>query len=301
MIVCEDVVRVFQGDGNEIQALQGLSLRVEEGELVAVVGASGSGKSTLLGVLGAQDVPSAGRAVVAGHDLATLDRRGRLAYRRDVVGFVWQQTGQNLVSYLTARENVELPMLVAGRRGRARRTARAEELLELLEVGGLGDRLPHELSGGQQQRVAIAVALANGPQVLLADEPTGQLDEATSHDVIAAIHRVNRELGVTALVVTHDRAVSDNVTRTVQLRDGRVSSEVMRHASVRHLAEEFTVIDKVGRLQLPQDYVERLGLADRVRLTLEVDHVEVHPGDHSTGDRASSEPGPLDPHADEAS
>lgn len=277
MIVCEDLWRVYQGDGVEVQALQGLDLRVDEGDLVAIVGASGSGKSTLLAILGAQDSPSAGHVRVAGRDLGTLTRAGRESYRREVVGFVWQQTGENLLPYLTAAENVELPMLLAGRRkGRA---ARARELLGLLEVGELADRRPEQMSGGQQQRVAIAIALANEPKVLLADEPTGQLDEATSAEVFEAIRSVNYRLGVTTVVVTHDRAVSDHVARTVQIRDGRVATETVRNgSSEHHLAEEFTVIDKVGRLQLPHEYVERLRLADRVRLTLEPDHVQVHRG-----------------------
>ena len=283
MIVCEDLWRVYQGEGVEVQALQGLDLRVDDGDLVAVVGASGSGKSTLLAILGAQDAPSAGSVRVAGRDLGSLTRKGREAYRREVVGFVWQQTGENLLPYLSAAENVELPMLLAGRRGRIRR---AQDLLDLLEVGELAARRPHEMSGGQQQRVAIAIALANEPRVLLADEPTGQLDEATSAEVFEAIRAVNRELGVTTVVVTHDRAVSDHVARTVHIRDGRVSSEVVRSGSEHHLAEEFTVIDKVGRLQLPHEYVERLQLADRVRLTLEPDHVQVHRGqdDDAPGD-----------------
>jgi ABC-type lipoprotein export system ATPase subunit len=277
MIVCEDLWRVYQGDGVEVQALQGLDLRVDEGDLVAIVGASGSGKSTLLAILGAQDSPSAGRAHVAGRDLGTLTRAGRQTYRREVVGFVWQQTGENLLPYLSAAENVELPMLLAGRR--KGRGARARELLTLLEVGELADRRPEQMSGGQQQRVAIAVALANAPKVLLADEPTGQLDEATSAEVFEAIRSVNRRLGVTTVVVTHDRAVVDHDARTLLIRDGRVSTETVRNGSgQRHLAEEFTVIDKVGRLQLPHEYVERLRLADRVRLTLEPDHVQVHRG-----------------------
>ena len=291
MIVCEDLWRVYRGQGVEVQALQGLSLRIDEGELVAVVGASGSGKSTLLAILGAQDVPSAGYARVAGRDLGALDHRSRAAYRREVVGFVWQQTGENLLPYLSAAENVGLPMLLAGRRDRTRR---ALELLDLLEVADLADRRPDEMSGGQQQRVAIAIALANAPKVLLADEPTGQLDEATSAEVFEAIRGVNRELGVTTVVVTHDRAVSDHVSRTVQIRDGRVATEVHRDGE-QHLAQEFTVIDRVGRLQLPGDYVERLHLVDRVRLTLETDHVEVHPGAGQEAGEDETEPRPGTP------
>ena len=284
MIVCEDLVRIYRGEGVEVQALQGLSLRVEPGELTALVGASGSGKSTLLGILSAQDAPTAGTVRVAGRDVGALDRAGRIDYRRRNVGFVWQQTGENLVPYLTAAENVTLPMLVAGRR-RRERAARVAELLDLLGVGELADRRPHEMSGGQQQRVAIAVALANDPEVLLADEPTGQLDEATSADVLEVIRRVNAETGVTTLIVTHDRAVTDHVERTVRIRDGRVAGEVVRRvAGTGHLAEEFAVVDKVGRLHLPGEYVDRLGLVGRVRLTLEPDHVEVYRGHDDVAD-----------------
>jgi ABC-type lipoprotein export system ATPase subunit len=273
VIDCADLVRIYRGEGVEVQALQGLTLRVGEGDIVAMVGASGSGKSTLLGILSGLDRPSAGRATVAGYDLTALSSRQRLEYRRSAVGFVWQQTERNLLPYLSARENVELPMLLAGRRDRGRR---ADELLTLLEVQAHADRRPGQLSGGEQQRVAIAVALANGPQVLLADEPTGELDEAMSAEVLEAIRSVNERLGVTALIVTHDPAVSEHVRRTVQIRDGRTSTEVLRDAD-RTGAETFTVIDAVGRLQLPSDYVHRLGLRELVRLTLENDHVRVHP------------------------
>jgi putative ABC transport system ATP-binding protein len=275
VIDCADLVRIYRGEGVEVQALQGLTLRIAEGDIVAMVGASGSGKSTLLGILSGLDRPSAGRATVAGYDLTALSASQRLRYRRGAVGFVWQQTERNLLPYLTAQENVELPMLLAGRRERA---ARAAELLTLLEVGRLADRLPGQLSGGEQQRVAIAVALANGPRVLLADEPTGELDEAMSAEVLEAIRSVNEELGVTALIVTHDPAVSEHVRRTVQIRDGRTSTEVHRDAD-RTGAETYTVIDAVGRLQLPADYVHRLGMRELVRLTLESDHVRVHPDD----------------------
>lgn len=277
MIDCADLVRIYQGEGVEVQALQGLSLRVAESDIVAVVGASGSGKSTLLGILSGLDRPSAGRASVAGYDLTALSSRRRLHYRRNAVGFVWQQTERNLLPYLTARENVELPMLLAQRRDGAQR---ADELLRLLEVDAQADRRPGRLSGGEQQRVAIAVALANGPQVLLADEPTGELDEAMSAEVLDAIRSVNEKLGVTALIVTHDPAVSDHVNRTVQIRDGRTSTEVHRDAD-RTDAQTFTVIDSVGRLQLPREYVQRLGMRDLVRLNLEEDHVQVHPDDRT--------------------
>jgi len=295
-ILCADLVRIFSADGVEVQALQGLNLRVEPGEMVAVVGASGSGKSTLLTILSGLDTATAGVARVAGHDLLTMGSRERVAYRRQTVGFVWQQTSRNLLPYLSSAENVALAMNVAGTRRGAARAQRVAELLELLQVGEVRDRRPAELSGGQQQRVAIAVALANDPLVLLADEPTGELDEATSVAVLDAMRGVNDELGVTTLIVTHDPAVSGHVRRTVQIRDGRTSTEVLRsthvdeHGEERHVAEEFAVLDRVGRLQLPKEYVDALELERRVRLALETDHIGVWP-DVAARRRAEEENG----------
>jgi putative ABC transport system ATP-binding protein len=288
-IWCEDLVRVFSTEGVEVQALQGLNLRVDQGDLVAVVGASGSGKSTLLTILSGLDRPTAGSAVVAGTDLLTMGTASRRRYQRHVVGFLWQQAGRNLLPYLTAAENVALPLVVARTVRRARdREARVDELLDLMGVADCRDRLPREMSGGQLQRVAIAAAVANTPRVLLADEPTGELDETTSAEVLEAIRHVNRELGVTTLIVTHDPSVADHVRRTVQIRDGRTSTEVLRRATVdahgreQLVAEEFAVVDRVGRLQLPREFVQSLDLRDRVRLGLEPDHVSVWPD--TTGD-----------------
>lgn len=279
-IRCSDLVRIFTADGVEVQALQGLTLSVDSGELVAIVGASGSGKSTLLGILSGLDKPTAGSVTVAGRDLLALSSRERVDYRRRTVGFVWQQTSRNLLGYLTARENLALAMSLARTPDRERRSA---DLLDLLEVAHCADRTPSEMSGGEQQRVAIAVGLANEPRVLLADEPTGELDEATSAEVLEAMRGVNRELGVTTLIVTHDPTVSDHVARTVQIRDGRTATEVLRRTGVtaegdEHLvAEEYAVLDRVGRLQLPQEYLTTLGMRERVRLALESDHVGVWP------------------------
>jgi ABC-type lipoprotein export system ATPase subunit len=280
-IECADLVRIYSSEGVEVQALQGLNLRVASGELVAIVGESGSGKSTLLGILSGLDRPTAGSARVAGRDLTKLSRAARLDYLRYGVGFVWQQTTRNLVPYLSIRENVALPMVLAGV-AKSVRASRTTDLLRLLEVDALADRSVGEVSGGEQQRAAIAIALANSPAVLLADEPTGELDEATSVDVLEAMRRVSAELGVTTLIVTHDPTVSDHVSRTVQIRDGRTSSEVLRRSAnggaVMKTAESYTVIDSLGRLQLPQEYVTSLDLRERVRLALETDHVGVFPG-----------------------
>ncbi|WP_242635940.1 MULTISPECIES: ABC transporter ATP-binding protein [Cellulomonas] len=286
LIVCESLVRIYQAEGIEVQALQGLDLLVDEGEMIAVVGASGSGKSTLLSVLSGLDVPTAGNVRVGEWDLMTMTARERVEYRRSTVGFVWQQTARNLVPYLTAAENVALPMALAGRPRKQRRTE-ADALLDVLGVAYCADRRPGQMSGGEQQRVAIAVGLANAPRVLFADEPTGELDTATSADVLEAMRAVNRDLGTTVVVVTHDPGVSDHVQRTVAIRDGRTSSEVLRRTATRddgtehEVAEEFAVLDRAGRVQLPQEYRETLELVGRVRLTLEQSHVAVRRG-HDT-------------------
>ena len=279
-IVCDNLVRIFKVADLEVVALQGLDLLVDPGELVAIVGASGSGKSTLLAILGGLDVPSAGRAVVASHDLGQMGRRARTDYRRRVVGIVWQQTAQNLLPYLSAVENVELPMVLDGRKGRR---ARAMGLLDLVGLADRADHRPERLSGGEQQRVAIAVALANQPAVVLADEPTGELDTATSAEIFALLRRVNADLGTTIVVVTHDAVVSEQVGRTVRIRDGRTSTETVRRTertddgTHRAISEEFAVLDRAGRLQLPRAQIEALELSRRVRLRLEADHVGIWP------------------------
>ncbi|MEU6929308.1 ABC transporter ATP-binding protein [Streptomyces sp. NPDC046385] len=283
LIACDRLVRIFTTDGVEVQALQGLDLLVKEGELMALVGASGSGKSTLMNILAGLDVPTAGAAKVAGCDLLAMDGKARLRYRREVVGFVWQQTSRNLLPYLTAAQNVALPMQLAGRS--KRKAQRAEELLAMLGIAEIRDRRPHQLSGGQQQRVAIAVALANDPSVLLADEPTGELDSATGEQVFAAFRRANEELGTTIVIVTHDQAVATEVRRTVAIRDGRTSSEVLRRTEIDAegqeslVAREYAMLDRAGRLQLPAEYTEALGMEHRVALELEQDHIGVWPDD----------------------
>ncbi|HEX5740801.1 MAG TPA: ABC transporter ATP-binding protein [Pilimelia sp.] len=287
-IVCQGLVRIFQPEGVEVVALQGLDLTVERSELLAVVGASGSGKSTLLNILSGLDTPTAGVARVADYDLLSMTARQRLRYRRHTVGFVWQQTARNLVAYLTAAENVALPVRLAGGRRRPA-AARARELLDLVGVGALADRRPAELSGGEQQRVAVAVAIANEPEVLFADEPTGELDEATADEVFAALRTLNAALGTTVVVVTHDPAVAGQVRRTVAIRDGRTAAEMRRttrtgdDGSTETVSQEYAVLDRAGWMQLPAEYVAALSLSDRVRLDLERDHVQVRPADPAPG------------------
>lgn len=282
LVVCESLVRIYQSGSVEVQALQGLDLTVDAGEMVAVVGASGSGKSTLLSILAGIDAPTAGRARVDRWDLMAMSRADRVRYRRHTIGFVRQQTASNLVPYLTARQMVDLPMTAARAPARLRRN-RVVELLGMLGVAECADRRPAQLSGGQQMRVAIAVALANEPRVLLADEPTGELDTATSAEVFGVLRDVNQQLGVTVIVVTHDPEVSGQVERTVAIRDGRTSSEVLRRTAsgddggLHVIAEEYAVMDRAGRVQIPRDYREALALTRRVRLALETNHVTIHP------------------------
>ena len=298
LIVCDRLVRIYTAEGIEVQALQGLDLVVETGELTALVGASGSGKSTLMNILAGLDTPTAGSVRVAANDLASMSSRQRLAYRRSVVGFVWQQTARNLLPYLTATQNVELPLRLAGT-GRSARRKRGTELLELLGVGHCAGRRPDQMSGGEQQRVSIGVALANEPSVLLADEPTGELDSATAASVFGALQTANAELGVTVLVVTHDPAVSSMVRRTIAIRDGRTATETLRHGAADDSgalghAVEYAVLDRAGRLQLPREMTESLGMRDRVRLEAEPDHIGVWP-DRRNGGPADQESNPEGP------
>jgi ABC-type lipoprotein export system ATPase subunit len=304
-IRCDNLVKIYKVADLEVVALQGLDLHVEPAEMIALVGASGSGKSTLMNILGGLDVPSAGRAMVAGHDLTRMDGRARTTYRRRIVGFIWQQTERNLLAHLSAAENVELPMLLDGL-GAQERRLRATALMDLVGVP-IARRAapPTELSGGEQQRVAVAIALANEPPVLLADEPTGELDGATAAQLLMALRNVNAELGTTIVIVTHDPLVSDHVQRTIAIRDGRTSTETVhfgespgsdqRAATVAgnakvggRTSEEFAVLDQAGRLQLPAAHVEALGLRRRVTLRLTVDHIEIWPDRPATSDRPSA-------------
>ncbi len=288
-VLCDNLVKIYKVADLEVVALQGLDLHVEAGELIAIVGASGSGKSTLQNILGGIDTPTAGKAEVAGFDLTSLTPKERTIYRRRIVGFVWQQTSRNLLPYLTTRENVELPLILDGMGGHDRHVY-SDELLDAIGMRDHAKRRPEQLSGGEQQRIAIAIALANRPKVLLADEPTGELDSETAAEVFATFRAVNRALGVTIVVLTHDPLVSEQVDRTIAIRDGRMSTETLRRSEIgtegehRVVAQEFAVLDRAGRLQLPSEYVDALELERRVRLALEIDHIVVWP------DRPREEP-----------
>jgi len=280
-ILCEGLVRIYKALDLEVMALQGLELSVEAGELIAIIGSSGSGKSTLLNILGGLDSPSAGKAIVGDWNLARLSAADRVRYKRDVVGFVWQNVGRNLVPYLDALENVELPMVLSGKRDR-------RWAAELLQVVGLGDRmrhLPGQLSGGQQQRVAVAIGLANRPRLLLADEPTGSLDSRSAGQVLEVFRTVRGTYGVTIIMVTHDQKMAREVDRFVQIRDGKVATETVRRAPGAVTAwddgtethDEYAVLDSAGRLQIPADYLKKLGITSRARIALAKDEIIIRP------------------------
>lgn len=300
-VFCEDLIKIFKVVDLEVLALQGLDLQVERGELIAIVGSSGSGKSTLLNVLGGLDAPTAGTVQVGNWNLTRLSDRARMRYRREMVGFVWQQTGRNLIPYLTALENVELPMILAGRPNRRRAK-------DLLGAVGLGQRMrhrPRDMSGGEQQRVGIAVALANEPELLLADEPTGSLDSRTGAAMLDLFRQVRDEFGVTVIIVTHDPAVARAADRYVEIQDGKLSTEVVQQQTADAVAaalsgeiplqptgsgagmgvdhtthEAFAVLDSAGRIKLPKEFTNRLGGSSRVKMVVEGDRVIIQaPGE----------------------
>jgi ABC-type lipoprotein export system ATPase subunit len=300
LVVCENLVKIYKIADLEVVALQGLDLQIRKSELLAIVGSSGSGKTTLLNILGGLDRPTAGKVSVGGLDLLKLSAAALTRYRREKVGFVWQQTSRNLIPYLTAQENVELPMLMAGKSPRLAR----EWAIELLEAVGLADRRRHrlaQLSGGQQQRVAIALALANDPQLLLADEPTGEMDSATARMIWEAFRKLNAKFGLSTVIVTHDPKIAQEVDRVVSIRDGKTSTETVRQtaappAPLRHDAaqampaseaapeseatyEEYVVLDAAGRLQVPRGYLEEWGIGTRAKLELVEDGILIKPVD----------------------
>jgi len=290
-IVCENLVKIYKVSGLEVVALQGLDLTVQRGELMGIVGASGSGKTTLLNILGGLDRPSAGRLMVNGRDLLKAPDHVLDEYRHTEVGFVWQQTARNLIPYLSAQANVELPLTFIGMGRREKR----DWVQELLNAVGLWEHRKHrlaQLSGGQQQRVAIAVALANKPQLLLGDEPTGEVDSGTAQEMLALFRRMNEQYGLTTIIVTHDPQVAKVVDRVVTIRDGRTSSETVRHVADieatlaqglrdvpadNHVYEEYVVVDAAGRLQIPPDMCERTGIGSRVTLEEGEDGIFIRP------------------------
>jgi len=283
IIECENLVKIYKTDEIEVVALQGLDLIVEEGELMAIIGNSGSGKSTLLNMVGALDRPSAGKLYVGGKDLFKLTEKQIALYKRETVGFVWQNNSRNLIPYLTALENIELVMHIAGNKDKKR----ALELLDMVELSPRRNNKLNQLSGGEQQRVAIAIALSNNPKILLADEPTGSVDSKTANQILDLFRTLNNLHKLTIVIVTHDRAISKKVDRVVAIREGRTSSEFIRKKSYSEeleelekgivadvnaeTHEELAVIDKAGRLQIPREYLESIGITGKNKIKVELD------------------------------
>ncbi|MCY3991223.1 MAG: ABC transporter ATP-binding protein [Caldilineaceae bacterium] len=303
LVVCDNLVKIYQIDEIEVVALQGLDLEIRRGEMMAIIGASGSGKSSLLNIIGGLDRPSAGQITVNGRNLLKAPDKELEDYRLNDVGFVWQQSSRNLIPYLTAQENVELPMIAA----REQVAPPAERARELLDAVGLLSHSHHrlaQLSGGQQQRVAIAVALANQPQILLADEPTGEVDSVTANQIWQLLRDLNRRFNLTSIIVSHDRDIARVVDRVIGIRDGKISTEIVRQShsgllddqlsaalddsetaplaadepvdvagSASLQLEERVVLDAVGRLQMPHEYLEQRGIGRRAVVQLVEDGI----------------------------
>ena len=291
-IICDSLVKIFKVSEIEVLALQGLDLTVKQGELVGVVGASGSGKTTLMNVLGGLVRPSAGQVVVDKHNLLKMTARELDTYRQTQVGFVWQQGSRNLIPYLSGLDNIKLPMTLAGRAGKGV----DERARMLMDMVGLEDRYhhkPEQLSGGEQQRVAIAVALANEPRLLLADEPTGELDSVTSDQVYELFKTLNRDLGLTVIIVSHDPLIAQHVGRVVAIRDGKMSSETVRRRRTEQTTEEdfeeLIVLDSAGRLQIPKNYREQLAIQNRVQMEITSDGLLIRPAQNLEETSSQSE------------
>ena len=284
-IECSGLFKIYKAADLEVVALRGLELTVKKGEIIAIVGASGSGKSTLLNILAGYDAPSAGTIRVGDYDLLQMTNKEVVQYRRHEVGFIWQETSRNLFPYLTTLENVELPMVIAGS-PESERKKRAQELLDIVGLGDRSNHKPAELSGGEQQRVAIAVGLSNKPPLLLADEPTGELDDQTGKEVLELLNKVTQDLGTTILIVTHDPAIATSVQRAIAIRDGKTSTETTRDISYERKlngettnTEEFLLIDTAGSVQIPRDVLNKLNIERKVRVYIKDGKVTLESGD----------------------
>ena len=281
IVECRGLFHIYKNSSVEVVALQGLDLGVAKGEMMAVVGRSGSGKTTLLNVLAAMEVPSAGTARVSGFDLTNMTAEQKDHYHRKTIGYLWQNVQLNLVPELSAEANIQFPMLGTGVPASQRRK-RVSFLLEAFGILHRAKHRPSQLSLGENQRLGLAISLANDPTLLLADEPTSQLDRDTARGVLEDLHAVQRESGTTVLLVTHDRKVERDVDRVVAIRDGRTSTETRWLSD--DTSTERVILDRAGRMQIPSAYVEKLGLRHKVRVRLEGDEVIVSRDEEADGE-----------------
>lgn len=295
-IKCDGLVRIFKSEGIEVMALQGLDLEIEKGELAAIIGKSGSGKSTLLNLLGGLDRPSAGFVAYDGVNMAELSDRELAAFRNKHIGFVWQKNTDNLLNYLTVAENIEMPLMFS-HLSRKEKRSRTRKLLEAVGLSDKEKAYPSQLSGGEQQRVAIATALINEPELLLMDEPTGAVDRKTSIMLQDLFRELNRRLGITVIIVTHDISLADRVDRVVMISDGKISSErILKEEYKKRIEEgelllkegspgllppgreapeeensheEYSILDKAGRVRLSAELRKAAGISsNRVKIDI---------------------------------
>ena len=289
MIECDNLVKIYKTKDIEVMALQGLDMKVDTGEFIAVIGNSGSGKSTFLNMIGGLDRPSAGSLSVNGQNLFKMTEKELVNYKQSTVGFVWQNNARNLFPYLTAIENIQVPMLFTDKK---KTHEKALELLELVGMSHRKDSKLSQLSGGEQQRIAIAIALANDPKLLLADEPTGAVDAKTADYIFNVFKKLNEEKGMTIVIVTHDLNLSKRVKRVILIRDGKTSTErIIKHNSLDDLKnvgsleddnkhDEFAILDRAGRLQINKEYLEALGITgNKVKIALVNGKIEISPPD----------------------
>lgn len=259
-IKADELVKIYKTEDVEVFALQGLDIEINKGEMVAIVGKSGSGKSTLMSLIGGLETPSAGSLIVEGDNILSKSKRQIANYRREKIGFVWQMCSKNLMPYLTAAENIEV--MISEKMSRQKKQQKAYELLETVGLKGKEKSFPHQMSGGEQQRVAIAVAICNNPEILLADEPTGAVDAATCEQIRLLFEKLNKELGITIIIVTHDMGLAEKVDRTVFISDGKISTEkVKQEGNKSH--DEYSVLDKAGRLKLDEEMLKSAGIEGR--------------------------------------
>lgn len=285
IIECDNLYKIYKTDDDEVFALSGIDLTVEEGEIMAVIGSSGSGKSSLLNILGGLDKPTTGKLFVNGIDMFKLSEKQMRIYRRKTVGFVWQNGARNLLSHLTAIENVEMIAGMFMPRSKAREAAHS--LLERVGMSGREGSTVNQLSGGEQQRVAIAIALANNPKILLADEPTGSVDSKTSASILKLFNELNKMLNITIIIVTHDMRVAHTIKRVVSIDNGKIFKELIakqvyteedfdKNIMVSNIDEgntheEYLIIDRHNRVQIPDEFLYKLNLDKSSKVKAKLD------------------------------